>query len=292
MQVFDTPEPILATIEVNVGEVRITAGDRTDTTVDVAPADRADFRDVVTAAEAVVTCDGKELLVSVPRAGDLPRGGGSVSVAIEVPAGSAVHGNALAADFHGTGWLGECRIVVDCGHVRLDRTGPLHLNSLLGNVTVVRVAGDLEAVAESGDVRIGTVEGRTRLSRTQGTTHLGEVVGDAHVSVRSGDVRIGRAHAAVDIRAGQADIGVDEAVRGPLVLESESGTMEIGIVDGVAARLDLASRSGTVYRSLDLLDGAAPPARADKAVEVRARTGTGDIVVRRAVFDTDEEPPF
>ncbi|MFL5996681.1 MAG: DUF4097 family beta strand repeat-containing protein [Streptomyces sp.] len=292
MQVFDTPEPILATIELNVGDVRITAGDRTDTTVDVLPADRADFRDLVTAAEAVVTCDGAELLVSFPRAGDLPRGGGAVSVAIEVPAGSAVHGKALAADFHGTGRLGECRIAVDCGHIRLDRTGSLHLNSLLGNVTVVRVSGDVEAVAESGDVRIGTVEGTTRLTRTQGSTHLGEVVGDAHVSVRSGELRIGRAHAAVGVRAEQADIGVDEAVRGPLALEAEAGTMEIGIADGLGARLDIRARSGTVYRSLDLLDATALLADADKAVEVRARTGTGDIVVRRAAPDADEEPPF
>ncbi|MEU9388406.1 DUF4097 family beta strand repeat-containing protein [Streptomyces sp. NPDC048324] len=258
MQVFHTPAPIRAVVELGVGDVRITAGDRTDTTVDVLPADRADFRDLVTAAEAVVTCDGEELLVSVPRAGDLPRGGGSVSVAIEVPAGSAVHGSALAADFHGTGRLGECRIVVDCGHVRLDRTGPLHLHSLLGNVTVGRVAGDVEAVAESGDVRIDSVEGRTRLTRTQGATHLGEVAGDVHVSVGSGDVRIGRAHAAVEVRVGQGDIGVGEAVRGPLALEAEHGTMEIGITD--------------------------------KAVEVSARTGAGDIVIHRAEFGADEEP--
>ncbi|MET7481277.1 DUF4097 family beta strand repeat-containing protein [Streptomyces sp. NPDC005648] len=292
MQVFDTPEPILATIELNVGHVRITAGDRTDTTVDVLPADHAEFRDLVTAAEAVVTCDGAELLVSVPSAGDLPRSGGAVSVAIELPAGSAVYGKARAADFHGTGRLGECRIAVDCGHIRLDRTGSLHLDSLLGNVTVGRVSGDVEAVAESGDLRIGTVEGRTRLTRTQGVTHLGECVGDAHVSVRSGDVSIGRAHAAVGIRAEQADISVHEALRGPLALQAETGTLEIGIADGVEARLDLLAGSGTVYRSLDLLGGTASPADADKAIEVRARTGTGDIVVRRAVLDADGEPPF
>ncbi|WP_458244604.1 DUF4097 family beta strand repeat-containing protein [Streptomyces sp. MAI_2237] len=290
MQVFPTPAPIRAVVELGVGDVRIAAGDRADTTVDVLPGDRADFRDLVTAAEAVVTCDGEELLVSVPRAADLPRGGGSVSVAIEVPAGSAVHGTALAGDFHGTGRLGECRIVVDCGHVRLDRTGPLHLGSLLGNVTVGRVAGDVEAVVESGAVRIDYVEGRTRLTRTQGATHLGEVAGDVHVSVGSGDVRIGRAHAAVEVRVGQGDIGVGEAVRGPLALHAEHGTMEIGIVGGVAARLDLISRLGTVHRPPDLCDGGGPAARAGKAVEVCARTGAGDIVVRRAEFRTDEEP--
>lgn len=39
---FDTPEPISVTLELGVGNVRITASDRTDTTVDVRPSDASD----------------------------------------------------------------------------------------------------------------------------------------------------------------------------------------------------------------------------------------------------------
>ena len=40
MPTFDTPEPISATIDLAVGDVRISAGDRLDTVVEVHPATR------------------------------------------------------------------------------------------------------------------------------------------------------------------------------------------------------------------------------------------------------------
>ena len=39
MATFDTPEPITATIEVAVGDVRVSAGDHDTTVVDVRPGD-------------------------------------------------------------------------------------------------------------------------------------------------------------------------------------------------------------------------------------------------------------
>ncbi|KUN90533.1 DUF4097 family beta strand repeat-containing protein [Streptomyces resistomycificus] len=290
MPVFDTPEPILVTIELGVGTVHVVASDRTDTTVHVRPGDRADFGDVVTAAEAVVDYADGELLVSVGRPQGLPRGGGSVIVDIEVPTGSGVQGDALAADFSCEGRVGECHITTACGHLRFARTGSLYLSSLLGNVTAQHVSGDVEAVTECGDVTLHTVEGTVRLTRTLGATHLGEVAGATHVSAHSGQVRIGRAHAAVEARTVQGDIRIDEALRGPLALESEAGGLDVAIADGAGARLDLDSASGTVYRSLDLLDtlAAVPPAAATRMVEVRARTRTGDIVLRRAALAPDD----
>jgi len=43
---FETPEPISVTFELGVGNVRIAASDRTDTTVDVRPSDESDESDV------------------------------------------------------------------------------------------------------------------------------------------------------------------------------------------------------------------------------------------------------
>src|SRR4029450_8496829 len=48
---YETPEPISVTLEVGVGNVRVTASDRTDTTVDVRPSDDADESDVKAAAQ-------------------------------------------------------------------------------------------------------------------------------------------------------------------------------------------------------------------------------------------------
>lgn len=290
MPVFDTPEPIIVTIDLNVGNVWIAASDRTDTTVDVRPSDHSDPCDVATAEQARIGYTAGELVVSAPKAPGFPRGGGAVIINIKLPTASQLHGDALAADFHIRGRVGECRLTTDCGHIQLDETGALHLTSVLGNVTVERAFGDVEAFAECGDVRIRVVDGSVQLNRTKGDTRIGEVTGNVHVYADSGDLYIGRAHAGVEARASQGAIRIDETVRGPLVLETASGRLELGIAAGTTARLDVSSHVGTVYRSLDLLDvETLTPTKAEEVVHVQAHTIIGDIVVRRASFDLDEE---
>lgn len=295
MPVFDTPEPIVATIDLNIGKVRIVASDRTDTVVDVRPGDHTDPCDTATAEQARIRYAAGELVVSVPKAQGFPRGGGAVEIEIALPTGSVVNGDALAADFHCRGRVGECRLTTDCGHIHLDETGPLHLNSVLGNVTVERAFGDVEAFAECGDVRIRVIDGSAEINRTNGDTRIGEATGHVHVYADRGDLHIGRVHGAVEARASQGDIRIDETVRGPLVLETASGRLEVGIAAGVFAHLDLNSHVGTVYRSLDYLDLVATMkaegGEADEAdaVQVHAYTIIGDIVVRRASFELDEE---
>ncbi|MEU2084741.1 DUF4097 family beta strand repeat-containing protein [Streptomyces albus] len=279
MYVFETPRPILATVELAAGTVRVSAGDHPRTTVQVLPGDRSALRDVATAAAAEVEYADRRLTVAVPETDAARRG--AVTVDIRLPAGSGLHGDALAADFHATGRLAECRIGTVCGHLVLARTGPLHLSTLLGNVTVDRIDGDVTAVAAAGDVRIGHLDGAARFTRTRGSTRLGEITGGLRLTAESGDLHIGRAHGAVEARTGNGDLRVDEAVRGPLTLESGCGDVDVGVTGGAAAHLDLDSRGGTVYRALGLLDGAGPPP--DRGtVRVRARTVLGDIVARSA----------
>lgn len=283
MHVFDTPEPVLLTVELGVGTVRIAAGDRPEATVRVLPQDRTDRRDLLAAAETAVDLADGELLVSVPHTGSLPRGGGAVAVEIQVPTGSGLHGDAVAADFLCTGRLGECRITTHCGHVRAEHTGLLSVNSLLGNVAAGRVAGRLEAVVECGDLDIGTAYGAARLTRGRGATRIGETAGDLTVYGDDGDLHIGRAGAAVEAWTSHGKIRVDEAARGPLTLHSTSGDLHVGIAEGGTVSLDLDSLAGTVYRALDLLPATAcPPGAEAPTVQVRAHTRFGDIVVCRA----------
>ncbi|MGW1001410.1 DUF4097 family beta strand repeat-containing protein [Streptomyces sp. NPDC002520] len=288
MPEFDTPQPILATIELNVGSVRIAASDRTDTVVEVRPGDRSDPCDVATAEQARIAFAAGELVVAAPKPRGFPRGGGAVIIDIEVPSGSRIRGDALAADFHCVGRLGECRLTTDCGHIDLEEAGPLHLTSILGNVGVGHAVGDVEAFAEGGDVRIRVVDGTVRLNRTKGDARIGEAKGDVHVHADSGDLHIGKAHGSVEARASQGDIRVDEAVRGPLVLETACGKVDIGITVGMPALLDLDSHVGTVYRALDLL---APEVCSDSpdAVRVHAHAIIGDIAVRRATQTQNDE---
>ena len=51
------------------------------------------------------------------------------------------------ADFRGEGRLGECRFKTATGDIRLDETGPLHLTTGAGSVTVDRAAGHAEVTS-------------------------------------------------------------------------------------------------------------------------------------------------
>lgn len=51
---YETPEPISVTVELGVGDVRIAAGDRTETVVGVRPSNETDESDVQAAQQVRV----------------------------------------------------------------------------------------------------------------------------------------------------------------------------------------------------------------------------------------------
>ena len=112
MPTFDTPEPISVTIDLAVGDVRITASDRSDTVVDVRPSDAANDEDVKAAEQTRVEFANGQLLVKAPKLRQwLSRsGGGSIDVTIELPAGSDVHGTLASGTSSCEGRLGDCRL--------------------------------------------------------------------------------------------------------------------------------------------------------------------------------------
>jgi len=65
MPVFPTPEPITATIDLSVADVRIVAGDRAETTVEVTPADPGDSEDVKEFARGLVYWGQVPVIVTI-----------------------------------------------------------------------------------------------------------------------------------------------------------------------------------------------------------------------------------
>ncbi|NGN63432.1 DUF4097 domain-containing protein [Streptomyces sp. A7024] len=289
---FETPEPILATATLHLGCVRVTASDRGTATVTVRPKDSRDACDVATAGLARAEYAAGEMVISALRTNGLP-GSGAVLIDIELPSDSRMHMDALSADFHSTGRLGESRISTGCGHIRLDRSGPAHLSSALGNVSAEQVAGPARIDANCGDVHIRRIDGTAELTRSIGNTRIDRVTGDVRTTTNSGDLRIDAADAGVEARAAQGDIRIGRTGRGRLDLETASGRIEVGLPGGIAVGLDLDSHVGTVYRSLDLVGGAAEAPGAMEApgtaVQLRARTIIGDIVVRRVEPGREQE---
>ena len=69
MKTFDTPAPITLSLELGVGDVRIDASDRTDTTVEVRPSDPLKKADVAAAEQTQVEFGNGRLLVQAPKGG-------------------------------------------------------------------------------------------------------------------------------------------------------------------------------------------------------------------------------
>jgi DUF4097 and DUF4098 domain-containing protein YvlB len=281
MPTFETPEPISVTIAMFVGDIRITASDRKDTVVSVTPNDTSKESDVRAAEQTRVEFSQGRLLIKAPRSWRQysPFGGReSIDVAIELPEGSRVEGEAAVADFRCDGRLGECRFTTAVGNIRLDETGPLHLSTNVGNLIVDRVAGRAE-VTGSGQVHIREIDGSAVIKNLNGVTWVGEVKGDLRCNAANGDITVDRALGSVAAKTANGAVRIGDVVRGTVELGTAYGELEIGIREGTAALLDVRSQFGSVRNSLTASDG---PQSSDERVELRARTSFGDIVIRRS----------
>lgn len=280
MPVFPTPEPITATIDVSVADVRIVAGDRAETAVEVAPADPGDSDDVKAADRTRVEFADGRLLVKGPKYTTKLFGkGGALHVTVELPAGSRIDGTAALGDFRISGRVADTRVKTAVGDIHVDESARLEANTATGNVSVDRATGHAEIGTGSGDLRIREIDGTAVLKNSNGETRVGEVTGDVRVNVANGDILVDRAHAGVQAKTAAGDIRLDEVIRDRVVLETAVGEIEVGIREGSAAWLELNSMTGSVRNTLSAADG---PGGSTETVEVKAHTYTGDIVIRRA----------
>ncbi|MEU6660615.1 DUF4097 family beta strand repeat-containing protein [Streptomyces sp. NPDC046821] len=278
MPSFATPEPISVTAHVGAGSLRLTASDRTDTVVEVLPANPKRDKDVkaaeqteVTYANGVLTVRTKERRIIGPS--------GIVDVEVELPAGSEIDVTGAWVTLSGEGRLGRARVKTSGGDVRLDTTGPLSVTVSHGSVSVDRAEGAAEVTTSSGTLRLGTVGGPATLKNSHGSTIVGAVLGDLRASGAYGDIEIDRAEASVTATAAHGSLRVAEVVNGAVQLETSYGAIEVGIRQGTAAWLDVNSTRGQVRNTLAASEA---PGETEDKVTVRARTSWGNIDIRRA----------
>ena len=243
MPTFTTPEPILVSLDLAAGDARISAGERDDTVVEVAPRDASRRADVRAAEQTRVEFADGRLVVRTPRQGLSFSRGWAVDVTIALPAGSRVQGRTGVGELHADGTLADCTFKSGAGAIRLGKTGPLHVASGAGDITVDSVGGDVRVTTANGDITVDRAA-RNLIAKTA-----------------NGNVRVGA------------------VARGSVEVTTASGSIEIGVVRGTAARLDVKTQFGNVDQQLDAAE--APPPSGEK-VEIRGRTGFGDITVRRA----------
>lgn len=279
---YDTPEPISVTIDLCAAQMRITASDRADTIVEVRPSDETDTCDVKAAAQVRADYSSGALHVTGPRAPRFigpSRKSGSVDVSIELPTGSQVSADMQMGGFRSSGRLGEYRLKTGGGNTWIERTGPLHLRTGAGHVTAVGIAGDAEISTGAGKIEIGEVEGAATVKTSAGDITIDSVSGAARIRTATGVISIGQADGDVDAKTPAGRIHLGQVTRGQTTLSSGAGDLEVGIAEGTAAWLELNTGHGHVTNQLE---NAAQPEDADETVEVRGRTGYGDITIRRS----------
>lgn len=262
MTTFHTPEPISATVEVVAGAVHVTASDRDDTVVEVTPRDPGRASDVRVAEQARVDYrDGALMVTAGRRMLSLGRGG-AVRIDIALPAGSRLKVSSASADTEAEGSYSDCRFATSSGDVRIDD-----------------VAGNIKADSASGDIAVCKLLGDARIATASGDARINHVEGDVTFQAASGNLAVGRLQGNLKVQAASGSVTVAVAAAGALTALTSSGEVEVGIPEGTAARLELATGSGAVDNRLGVSDG---PAAGDETVIVHARTGSGDISIRRA----------
>ncbi|MDJ0345155.1 DUF4097 family beta strand repeat-containing protein [Streptomyces sp. H10-C2] len=278
MPTFDTLEPISATLDLQIGSVRITASKRTDTVVEVLPSNGAEDADVRAAQQTTVTYAGGTLQVKGPRKRSLFGRAGSLDVSIELPAGSEIHAIVALGDLTCQGPLGDCRLKTSVGDIQVDQAQTVHLRTDHGDIQVHHAAGNAELIG-AGRITAGSLAGTATVKNGNGETVIGEVVGDLRANAANGRISVDVARSAVEAKSANGAIRVGEVTRGRVTLQAAVGDVEVGIAASTAAWLDVHTRVGTVRNALGPSEG---PGTSDETVEVRASTGVGDIVISRS----------
>ncbi len=288
MPTFETPEPILATLEVAAGDLRIAARDRTDTVVEVRPSDLSHEPDVRAAEQTRVEMTSDGLLVKTPKGGRSGLTGqrlslfgkpGSIDVTIDLPTGSRLRADAGIARLRCTGRLAECQAKTGAGEIDLEDTGPADLSTGAGGITVGVVRGSAEITTGTGRLRLTQIDGPAVVRNSNGETWIGVVTGNLQVSASNGGISVDRADGDVAARTANGSIRVGCLSRGTTTLKTSAGEIEIGIAAGTAALVDAQTRMGNVRNGLAVTDSPEP---ADETADVSARTAYGDIIIRRA----------
>ncbi|MEU7900261.1 DUF4097 family beta strand repeat-containing protein [Nonomuraea sp. NPDC049152] len=257
MPTFATPEPITAVVSFTAADIRISATQRTDTTVEVRPADPADATDVAAAERARVTyADGRLTVKDRSSIRSLP---GRIAVAVELPSGSALDISVRDGLLNGQGRLGAVRAHLSQGNIDLDHTGELRVTTDDGDITVANSGGPAALTTAHGQIKVGESTGTTVIGNGAGNVTVDRAADALRVTVEQGAVKVGA------IGRGRADLDVG------------AGTINVGIPDGTAVLLDAKTTLGRVRDNL----GDNPEESGGNTVELHAHVARGDIQLHR-----------
>jgi DUF4097 and DUF4098 domain-containing protein YvlB len=190
-----------------------------------------------------------------------PRTG--LDLTIKVPAGSSCAARTASAGLSCVGAMSA-----------------LSFNTASGDLTAASVTGDVTVRTASGDVLLDRVGGELTMRTASGDIRVRQTSGAARINSASGDVTIGYCEGPVTVRTASGDVRLDGVASGLVELACATGDIQVAVLPGLGVYLDLSSVTGDARSDLDEVDG--PDDASDAAVEIRARTMSGNIRITKA----------
>ncbi len=271
---LDTPGPVELYVETGSGTVIVHTLDTLEAVVSITGRDVERVR---------VEQSGTALSVIAPRRSGFRPDDASLAVVVTVPLASEVAVRTGSADVTLRGALGAAWVRSGSGAVqvqRIDGVGVIDTGS--GDVDVHDARGDLRVKSGSGRVRVGHAGATLAVSTGSGDVEIESTAGPAVVKTGSGDVHVADVGADLTSSSGSGDLVLARASRGRLTLRGSSSDVRVGVPAGTPVWTDVLTRSGGLHH--DLAGTGEPEAGVDH-LELRVRTGTGDVVLHRVQTD-------
>lgn len=264
---FEVSSPVELDIRLASGEIEVDANLDGRVEIELIAHDEESQRLVDDARIELLERHGKPgVLIDIPQKRGfgfgISFGRSGIHCRVRCPGASSVQARTKSADLFVRGTLGGLNVATASGEVEVE--------DVTGGVTVKSASGDLQA-RSVGSLNVQTASGDVRVEAVRGPVT---------VNTASGDVQIQEADDAVNVNTVSGDQELGAVMAGHVSSQSVSGDVSIAVRRGSKVYLDCSTVSGDTSSELDLQSDA--PAGDGPLVEIRARTVSGDIQIRRA----------
>ena len=314
-QRFETPGRLQLRVDNRAGAVRLRAQPGTTTEVDVSVEGIEDPELIEQVrVEHEETAAGHRVSIEVPGHMGSPVGGGlrlygkrrvrvvvpglsdllpallggkQVVVTVRLPESATVEVFTASGEVSADGRFGTTTIETSSGDINVGTVeGDLEVRTQSGQVEVSSVSGETRVATASGDVRCGALSANARFRTASGDVSVDASGGGLAAHTASGDVNVGQVESGCHIETVSGDQHISRLVAGLARLESVSGDLTVGIAPSTLVAVDAETVSGDLASEIELGpdqpaggDGGAPD---DPRADLRAKTVSGDLVIRRA----------
>lgn len=271
---FAVTGPIHVRASVRSTDVVVTAGAPDVATVRLESSRDAAERNAFAAATIVeLTDDVLRIEARLPRFFSR----GRTCVHVTIPAGSSLQVETGSGDITVTAPLTRAAVRAGSGDIDLAVVDDIDLTTGSGDIRVMTLRTGWVTTG-SGDVTVDTVTESLRTRTGSGDVGVGSATRLESTS-GSGSVTVDRLEGEAVARSASGSVTVRRAVAGAMELRSTSGDVTVAVERGTAVLMDFSTVSGRMRSGLD---AGGEPSPDEQRLELRVRTVSGDIDIRRA----------